>query len=540
MQVPAMTVVYLSELRFPERAEYLDDYEVEYEVHLEHWAAVGDRFAPLLRKVHTNVTSRLLVVCGDPGSGKSLFCQRLERDHAKTKRALDDGSWQLDLTKNLWEILSVNDRSRAKEILETVTRDTVIHRVREEAGWLDRLLTWAKGDDHKVRVIIFDNFDHAPYLAELAMTPLAQYVALRNEQREAASFRTIAEHLVTHTRGDLRRTILVATANHADLMRRLLDEVAGKWPEMPFLVEVPPLEPKLKERVARVNLNRLNPVSYWQTLDRAHPEKLEQVHRALTESTGVGRVYEHVSVAGASSRPGPRGRPHRFTLVTLGASTAEVKSRIDKDWEKSAPETRCFHESIAVWRFHQGFARSLRASGEDARRCRLFDSEFEVCWVALNLDATRELVAASGAGDLGQRLFRLVLQAHEVDTAALQSMDEEVRSRDPDAAWAAAFQSPGRARSLQYEPSLAARASLEGHKYSVGHAGYAKVKPDVTVKDCNACALTEARDAEHLREALQRYGHVVEFTSFLREELAGIGAYLLEKATNYATMLEHV
>ena len=69
MQEPAMMAVYLSELRFPERAEFLDDYQVDYEVHLAHWATVGERFAPLLRKLHTNVTSRLLVVCGDPGSG---------------------------------------------------------------------------------------------------------------------------------------------------------------------------------------------------------------------------------------------------------------------------------------------------------------------------------------------------------------------------------------------------------------------------------------------------------------------------------------
>lgn len=536
-----MMAVYLSELRFPERAEFLDDYQVDYEVHLAHWATVGERFAPLLRKLHTNVTSRLLVVCGDPGSGKSLFCQRLERDHARTKRALDDGSWQLDLKENLWEILSVNDRSRAEEILRAVTRDTVMHRVREEPGWLEGLLKWARVDEHRVRVVIFDNFDHAPYLAELAATPLAQYVALRNEKREEASFRTIAESLVTHTRGDLRRTILVATANHADLMERLLKEVEGKWPEMPSLVKVPPLEAKLKERIARVNLNRLNPVSYWRTLDRAHPEKLEQVHRALTEDTGVGRVYEHVSAAGASSRPGPRGRPHRFTLVTLGASTAEVKSRIDNDWEKSAPETRSFHESIAVWRFHQGFARSLRASGEVARRCRLFDSEFEVCWVALNMEATCALVdGTASASDLGQKLFRLVLRAHEVDDSVLTGMNEEVRARGVDSSWVASFKAPGRARSQQYEPALGARAALEGHKYSVGHAAWAKVKPDVTVKDCNACALTEATDAEHLREALQRNGHVVEFTSFLREELEGISAYLLEKVIHYAEMLENV
>lgn len=535
-----MARVFSNELYFPDRAENFDEYEKGYTVHLDHWAALADRFARALRRVHTNVTSRLLVIYGESGSGKSLFCKLLEDNHGRTLAALQAGTWTSASKGNLWELLAVDDPERAEEIVREATRDTVVHRVVEEPGWLPQLLTWAEGDTHRVRVIVFDNFDHVPYLAELAGVSLDTYLSWRNEGREDGGLSAAAQQLVTHARGKLKRSILVCTSNDRERMERFVRGVARPWPDMAVMESVPPLDPETKERIARTNLNRLNAVSYWRTLDSAADESLEDVHRALTGDASIGRIYERVGEAATTRYSGDAGRRHRFTLVTLGSTPGEVGARIQKDWEKHVPKPTYVGASFGLWRFGDVFARAITRPDE-RRRASLFDSEFEVRWVAFDAHAVRAMIDGEPSeNDLGQMLLRVALAAHDrADNATFEALSTRLSAIAVDDEWTERFRAGGMGRAKDYEAALQKRAAFERVVWDQPHPGYTDLLPDIRASACSPCELHKGA-APSLRLAIARDGHVIEFTAFMRERLDGITDYLRDKIVNYATMLEEV
>lgn len=156
-----------------ERAEALGEGFDDYRVHLGHWPELAQAFRDAYQPVWVRAMSRVLLVCGPQGSGKSLFCRRLAQDHAATLKALErDGTVTPDLENNLWHLLVVDRKDNAAEVIAETTRQTEIRPIRERTGWLDDLTRWGQENKSKVRVLVFDNFHRERFLSErLGVSP---------------------------------------------------------------------------------------------------------------------------------------------------------------------------------------------------------------------------------------------------------------------------------------------------------------------------------------------------------------------------------
>jgi hypothetical protein len=429
--------LYDRRLLYPERAEALGDDFADYRVTLEHWSALSKAFRDAYQPVWVRKMSRVLIVCGDQGSGKSLFCRRLAMDYESTRKALQASrTCAPDLANNLWHLLVVDphDRAPPEEAIEVTTRDTSIRTVQEHAGWLDELRQWGKADTSRVRVVVFDNFHRERFLADLAGVPIDVYVQRREAGQESGLLPLVAQSLVDLARKDLLRAVFVCLANDRPLMEQLVRAIEREHRELPQLHATPQPPAPIKEKIVRSNLNRLNNISYWYSLDRAAPDARVQVRDAITGSDGVGRVYELVEQGVALPRSGAPTTPNRLTLVTLGSSPGAVSAKIKASWERLPPKVLHSGQSLGEWVFTRGFARALPARDPDTRRRgELFDSEFNVRWIALGMGATRALVGTPGApGDLGGMLLDAILSPWTADGSTLAPLEDSASLEAPE------------------------------------------------------------------------------------------------------------
>jgi hypothetical protein len=352
--------LYARRLRYPERAEALGTDFDDYRVTLDHWSALSSAFRDVYQPVWVRTMSRVLIVCGEQGSGKSLFCQRLQQDYDTTRDALLKKTCTPDPLNNLWHLLVVDpdDRVTPLEAIETTTPRTSIKVVKEQAGWLEELTRWASSDQSKVRILVFDNFHRERFLAEIAGIPVDVYYQRREAGQEAGLLPLVAQSLVALARGELLRSVFVCLANDRPLMEALVRAIEREHRELPHLHAVPQPAPSVKERIVRTNLNRLNNISYWYSLDRTPPGERPPIRDAIVGDGGVGRVYDLVERGVSSPRNGAHATPNRFTLVTLGSSPGEVATKMKSTWEATvAPTSLHVGQALGEW----VFARALRA-----------------------------------------------------------------------------------------------------------------------------------------------------------------------------------
>lgn len=185
--------------------------------------------------------------------------------------------------------------------------------------------------------------------------------------------------------------------------------------------------------------------------------------------------------------------------------------------------------------------------------------------------ATYALLQPPLPTDLGGALWQLVcrrpsigetnetrdewcLKCKDVNDAfdARRYPDDEVKTFGDD------FIRRGQNRSTLYEPSLKRRISGD---YGRGFNAFRSLRPDVIVKDSvkkndemvefgeyRICEISQAEPRDDSDDAIDaaitkrilRTGHSVEFTAFLRDNLADLERYLIRKIEAYAAMLESV
>ena len=86
-------------LHFPVRAENLGQFST-YQVRLDHWRPLALPFEDAFTGVYERGSSAVLLIHGAQGSGKTLFCDRLQRDFERaTQGELEPRA------DNLWHAL---------------------------------------------------------------------------------------------------------------------------------------------------------------------------------------------------------------------------------------------------------------------------------------------------------------------------------------------------------------------------------------------------------------------------------------------------
>jgi hypothetical protein len=165
-------------------------------------------------------------------------------------------------------------------------------------------------------VAVADNAETYYFVAGcLQGMPPEGLAGLSEEQRLVAA----AQQLVNAARTRMSRTLLVLLSNDMAFLRRLQSAVDAAHRGLMQIVEVPVPTALEKERAVRVNINRLNDVSYWYCLDNAGPDKKRAVYDSLKNADATfPSAFEAVDTALVSGTTGSRtGRPARKNLLSL-------------------------------------------------------------------------------------------------------------------------------------------------------------------------------------------------------------------------------
>ncbi|XXX76383.1 hypothetical protein WMF30_52920 [Sorangium sp. So ce134] len=203
---------------------------------------------------------------------------------------------------------------------------------------------------------------------------------------------------------------------------------------------------------------------------------------------------------------------------------------------------------VGSWLFREAWASVLGDDRNDgyARKAGLVESEFALRWVALDARATwclcndslspsleNFIQLAPRIGDLRDAKRAAEAAARKLDDSlgALSNIDEIDK-------FIAVFKDAGQGRSRSYESAIAKR--FKGIAFGQGLAAYGNVKPDLTIGEYKACAVTSSKsgDAKAIEEAIRRTCHVIEFTAHLQTDMRGLRDYLRGKVETYASLLE--
>ena len=551
------------ELEFPQRAEYLDQYK-NYQVDIAHWKQLAEQFQKAFRRVHARRSAAVLLVHGPQGSGKSMFCNRLEQDYERTRA----GDVAPDLRNNLWHVLVTTDKHNDEPTIRGATVETTLTLVDDrKADWLSELKTVAKGDkSSRVRIFLCDDAHKDSKMRPWTDLPAKDFYEAKQAGPDAL-LAHVAERINEGCRGEFQRSIFVMLSNDKKWVESMRSKLDVWYKELATELTLPVPDPPTLERIVRINTNRLNRVSYWNCLDAASSERRRIVRQVLTEQVGFTDSFHAVSESldSESRRQGRPGNRNVLTLVTLGSEFAAVQSFL----EDREIETEAYHAGsaphVGVWDVRGSWASKIvrRPDREFTRRARMLESEFVLRWVSLDMIATCALVQPPAFNDVGMQLMLLVQQRPSIGTsaetkagwraecAALEGrLDAAPFEATEVERLAGEFSKLGARRSIIYEKAIVGRLGTLNPAYGRGFFVYKALKPDLIVEDPDStghgeykiCSLTSAvsEDDKAIADAIRRTGHSIEFTAFLRERLEGLEEYLRDKIECYAAMLESV
>lgn len=536
--------VYQQLLLFPERAEYLTQAQYrDYRTRLDHWRELSREFRSAFQAVYERKSGSVLLVHGPQGTGKTLFTRELEDgfNAASTKLTTSD-------PHNLWHLLSGGDPIDFLKVRE-VTAHTVVRRIPAESDWLKKETAFASSDVHAMRVFIIDDAHKDVFIRELSELTQGEYLRLKAEGKSDVALESVAQRIVENIRGRFARSLFVLLSNNRSFLEQIHGHLEQSHAGLARVIDLPLPDAPLKEEIVRTNTNSLNPRSYWYCLDQGGPDEKVDAYKILTGPGGFIDSFQAIDralSAGAARRSGRPANKNLLTLVTLGAEPLVVDSFITDNELTASESLRCRH--VGSWLFREAWASVLGDDRNDgyARKASLVESEFALRWVALDargawclcndsLSPSLEnfIQLAPRIGDL-----RDAKRAAEAAASKLDDNLDALSNIDEIDGFIAAFKDAGQGRSRSYESAIAKR--FNGIAFGQGLAAYGRVKPDLTIGDYKACAVTSSKsgDSKAIEEAIRRTCHVIEFTAHLQADMRGLRDYLRGKVEAYASLLE--
>ena len=519
-------------LLFPDRAESLGDF-AGYRVFLDPW----DPLAELLRQFYEGLAlrreTRILAVHGPQGAGKTLFARKLMDDLTATKGAVRP--LQPD-RNNLWHRIAGGPGSSA-ELIERSAEKTDLLVIEDDRAWVDGAKEFVRNRQDKHTIIIADNAERGYFRQGLIDMSDVEFAQLANNEEIT---RLAAQRLVALCRTELRGALVVLLSND-DLFLLGLDEaVESQHAGMLSVTELPLPGGREKETVVRVNINRLNRLSYWYCLDKAGPQEKLAVKNAVEGASTYPESFAAVDTALRTASPARVGRPAKQNTITLVclSRTAAVEAFEPTDLGE-VERVEVSHGWARVYLFNRRWCPTTVGD----RQASLLESEWQLRAALLGepFVASLSLVSDEDRGGNQERcaeFLEILKRIHGPGTQAAtrDATEDEFRrlidawpdtsTVDLDAFWA-----QGQTRSGSYEAALS--RVLPG--YNTTASGFMTYRPDYVVTDFKPCSILEAAsdDIAAINAAIRRDAHVLEFTAQSAMTPDTVRAYLASKLSNY-------
>jgi hypothetical protein len=514
-------------IRYPTRAERLDSEMFEdYKVFVDFWNPLTERLIESYRTLHLREEASIIGIHAPQGGGKSAFARQLVNDYEDTRASLSKGT-EVD-SENLWHRIASGGRLDAASIT-TSTGDVDVEVIRNEDKWADRLAKQI-ATRGKRAVVILDNAENVYFVRGLVRVAQADLIALR---QTGGVVDPAAEELVRLARTDLAGAMLILLTNDRDFLDRLAAEVERRHEELMTVLELPLPDSVAKEKVVRVNTNRLNAVTYWACLDRAGPKEKESVRERLLDATTFPRAFGAVDRAIKSAPKTRTGRPAKRNLISLLLLTDDTQASV-----AIAGATRT-DEVQTQWCASAQFDTRWAPRTIGQREADLLESEWLLRVVVLGRPFVQALVRV-GQDEVERAACKALLEAFYAPLGGTSSLTDRQAFREkieslieqwPDVQDEdlSDFWSRGQTRSLVYEPALKSLFP----SYNTGSPGFLDYRPDLIVSDFVPCSILAATSRTAIPDAIQRNGHVVEFTATRSASADAISGYLDPKLLNY-------
>lgn len=518
---------------YPDRAEDLARIK-GYRVFLDHWDGLSQQIKEFYEDIANRKTTRAVAVYGPQGTGKTLFADQLYESFNSSKSNAQ-GSIKFD-TDNLWHRIS-GGRDKSIDLVRSATHNSDIYKIEDKENWLAELTTWHAGRTDRICIVIADNAERSYFRQGISGFDHGSYF----QNYTSAGFMTVvAQRFVDICRRKIPNTLFLVLSNDDLFLRSFHSEVQKQHRGMTEHRELPLPSTADKERVVRVNTNRLNPISYWFCLDKAGTQGKKDILTALSAANNFPDSFAAVDKAVKNPAPSRIGRPGRRNLLSLivlfdGATPPAFANELGK-----VESVELEAGWAASYKYGSGWASQLldQQLPENVRKSRFLESEWHLRIVFLGHPfvgslLTNEIVHSTQC----KRMLDMFREVYGPGTHTQTRESVKAMLEAEVASWAtptldlADFWSKGQARSIDYEPKL--RYILGD--YNKGSEGFLGYRPDCIIKPYRPCSILTASDDDEssINEAIIRDCHVLEFCAFKHLTKQSVQNYLSNKIANY-------
>jgi hypothetical protein len=524
---------------YPERAEYLaneSDFQ-GYRIFLDHWNDITLYLQESYEVLRTRRFSKGLIIFGKQGCGKSVLANKITGDfqRSKERRPGSELVWEQD---NIWHRITGGDNDRYQmQNVSSATISTVVLQVENKKEWISEAEKMVAGNTDRSCLIIADNCERDYFLKGLLNVSDEVYL---QSGKSTAAMRAAAHKFVELCRTSLRGCFFIFFTNDEDFALTFDDHVNGQHKGLIEIRDLKMPNDVQKEAIVRINVNRLNPQSYWLCVDRAGPEKKSALWNTLKSAETFPASFQAVDNAFRSSAKNREGRPARKCVLNafVLASSASIMS----NWAEGASigefEDIYTGNSFRVRIYRSGWDRIF----EGAREYRMLASEWNLKVILANDSFVEALLAGS---DLAKQVIEQATTYHgpgthnttkEAYAQLLRTLDGELvesfYAPDNTAFWA-----KGSLRNHEYESCLKAFFRT----YNTKKGGFLTARPDLVLEDYVPCSVLNANNpnVESINVAVRREANVIEFTAIKDFSFEKLIAYLREqKLLNYITAIQ--
>ncbi len=295
---------------YPERAEYLADDTVfsGYRIFLDHWREITDYLQESYEVLRARRFSKALIIFGKQGCGKSVLASKITGDFERTKANLKENAQSYDLD-NIWHRISGGGSEKTQIANVTgATAATVILQVENNKEWIQEAVNLVTGNRDRACLVIADNCEKDYFLKGLLNVSDEAYL---QNGRSVTALRAAAHRFVELCRTSLRGCFFVFFTNDEDFALAFDNHVNDQHKGLVDIRDLKMPSDAQKESIVRINVNRLNPFSYWLCIDRAGPEEKTAVWRTLKSAETFPATFQAVDNAIRSSQRNREGRPAR-------------------------------------------------------------------------------------------------------------------------------------------------------------------------------------------------------------------------------------
>lgn len=527
---------------YPDRAEDMRQnprLRQGYRVFLDHWPD----FIKFLKQSYERVVARqasfALSIYGPQGVGKTLLADKLRTDFFVTKEYLQYGSLEYD-PNNLWHILS-SGYNKDTDSIKNATENTEFIEASDVSNWVENVSNWSSSHPTRAKIVILDNAERAYFGSGLAGLDEAEYISKRNDPALTVH---IAQQFVRLARSSIRGTLFIILGNDKEFLSTFHTTCESQHRGMVDFQHLPLPSPKDKETIVRININRLNTVSYWSCVDKSGPEKKRELYDTLKSVATFPDTFYAVDEA-FSEAQARQGRPANKCILSLVLLTRDISSGYNiarhlSGGQETTPILK--HEISEIYAINKNYCQVVMPNNLD--QAAMLESEFTLRLVTLSDKWIKQFLGDIFSQTLAIDCLYSLLKHPRIGQSQDIYYDEQMEFCNKiteslagaDRGEVDNFWSIGSRRSVMYEKIL--KSYFQGYNKAFCK-GFSR-RPDILLEPYTPCAMLSAKnnDATEINEAISRRCHAVEVTAQMHATPESIVNYLSGKLPGYIQLVQ--